>query len=67
MIITCGFAAMLVVFSPKYMEPYASLVGPVVLAGIGGLFAAALWGLVELSKPASAPRILAGVEQEIGN
>jgi tight adherence protein B len=66
-LITFGFAAMLMVFSPKYMEPYDSLVGQIVLAGIGGLFAAALWGLVELSKPASAPRILAGVEQEIGN
>ncbi|MEZ5220274.1 MAG: hypothetical protein R2743_02195 [Ilumatobacteraceae bacterium] len=66
-LITLGFAAMLMVFSPKYMEPYDSFVGQVVLAGIGGLFAAALWGLVELSKPASAPRILAGIEQEVGN
>jgi tight adherence protein B len=66
-LITFGFAAMLMVFSPKYMEPYDTLVGQIVLAGVGGLFAAALWSLVELSKPASAPRILAGVEQEIGN
>jgi len=66
-LITFGFAAMLMVFSPTYMEPYDSFVGQMVLAGIGALFAAALWGLVELSKPASAPRILAGVEQEIGN
>lgn len=66
-LITFGFAAMLMVFSPKYMEPYDSFMGQLVLAGIGGLFAAALWGLVELSKPASAPRILAGIEQEVGN
>jgi Flp pilus assembly protein TadB len=66
-LITFGFAAMLMVFSPKYMEPYDSFVGQLVLAGIGGLFAAALWGLVELSKPAAAPRILAGIEQEVGN
>jgi Flp pilus assembly protein TadB len=65
--ITFGFATMLMIFSPKYMAPYDSMVGQIVLVGIAALFAAALWGLVELSRPASAPRILAGVEQEIGN
>lgn len=64
-VITFGFAAMLMVFSPSYMAPYDSFVGQLVLTGIGALFAAALWGLVELGRPAAAPRILAGVEQEI--
>ena len=66
-LITFGFAVVLMVFSPTYMQPYDSFVGQLVLAGIGALFAAALWGLVELSKPAETPRLLAGVEQEIGN
>ncbi len=64
-IITFGFAATLMVFSPSYMEPYDSMVGQMVLAVIGCLFAAALWGLVELGKPAVAARILAGVEDEV--
>jgi len=63
-IITFGFAAMLMAFSPSYMEPYDSVVGQMVLAVIGALFAAALWGLVELGKPAASARILAGVEDE---
>jgi hypothetical protein len=31
-----------------------------VLIGIGAIFAAALWGLVVLGKPAASPRLLAG-------
>lgn len=62
-IITFGFAATLMIFSPSYMEPYDSATGQMVLALIGALFAGALWGLVELGKPATGPRILAGVEE----
>ncbi len=61
-VITFGFAALLMVFSPSYMEPYDSATGQLVLAIVGMLFAGALWGLVELGRPAQAPRILAGVE-----
>lgn len=61
-VITFGFAATLMVFSPSYMEPYDSATGQLVLAIVGMLFAGALWGLVELGRPAQAPRILAGVE-----
>lgn len=61
-VITFGFAATLMVFSPSYMEPYDSATGQLVLAIVGMLFAGALWGLVELGRPALAPRILAGVE-----
>ena len=66
-LITFGFAVVLMVCSPTYMQPYDSFVGQLVLAGIGALFAAALWGLVELSKPAETPRLLAGGGQEVGN
>lgn len=64
-VITFGFAATLMMFSPSYMEPYDSATGQMVLALIGALFAGALWGLVELGKPAAGPRILAGVEDEV--
>ena len=63
--ITFGFAATLMMFSPSYMEPYDSFVGQLVLAVIGCLFAAALWGLVDLGTPAASSRILAGVEDEV--
>ena len=62
-VITFGLAVLLVVFSPSFMEPYDSGIGQIVLIGIGGLFAGALWALVELGRPAAAPRLLAGVER----
>lgn len=61
-VITFGFAVTLMVFSPSYMEPYDAATGQLVLAIVGMLFAGALWGLVDLGRPAEAPRILAGVE-----
>ena len=63
-LITFGFAVVLTLFSPTYMEPYNSFTGQLVLIMIAGLFAGALWGLVQLGRPAEPPRILAGVEQE---
>jgi tight adherence protein B len=58
--ITFAFATLLVVFSPTFMEPYDTVTGQLVLGGIGAIFAAALWGLVALGKPAVSPRLLAG-------
>jgi len=63
-LITFGFAVVLMLFSPTYMEPYDTAWGQLVLMIIAALFAAALWGLVQLGRPAEAPRILAGVERE---
>ena len=65
--ITGTVVAALVLLNRSYLEPYDSATGQTMLVLIGGLFAAALWGVVELSKPAAAPRILAGIEQEVGN
>ena len=62
-VITLGLAALLLLFAPSFMEPYDTITGQLVLIGIGGLFAGALWGLVALGRPASAPRLLAGVER----
>lgn len=63
-LITFGFAVVLMLFSPTYMEPYNSITGQLVLIMIAGLFAGALWGLVQLGRPSEPPRILAGVERE---
>ncbi|MCU1368650.1 MAG: putative integral rane protein [Ilumatobacteraceae bacterium] len=58
-VITLGLAVLLLLFSPKFMSPYDSATGQLVMLGIGALFAGALWGLVRMSRPAPAPRLLA--------
>ena len=60
--ITFGLAVVLMVFSPTFMEPYDTATGQLVLIGIGALFAGALWGLVQLGRPATSPRLLSGIE-----
>ncbi|MEK7424340.1 MAG: pilus assembly protein TadB [Actinomycetota bacterium] len=65
--ISFGLALALMLFSPKFMEPYDSATGQVVLILIGALFAGALWGLVVLGRPAAAPRLLAGIERRGGS
>ena len=60
--ITLGLAVGLLVFSPKFMAPYRTFTGQLVLTGIGAVFAAALAGLVVMSRPAPTPRLLAGVQ-----
>jgi hypothetical protein len=62
--ITFGLAVGLLVFSPTFMEPYDTVTGQLVLVGIGVVFAAALWSLVVLGRPAAAPRLLAGIEHD---
>jgi len=56
-VISLGMAAVLMFFSPTFMEPYDSFTGQLVMIGIGALFAGALWGLVELGRPAASPRL----------
>ena len=51
-------------FSPTFMRPYNSATGQLVLIGIGALFAGAMFSLVQLGRPATVPRLLAGIEQE---
>lgn len=58
-VITLCLAASLMLFSPKFMAPYDSFTGQVVLIVIGAMFAAALWGLVKLGRPDDSPRLLA--------
>jgi Flp pilus assembly protein TadB len=65
-VITFGLAVGLLGFSPQFMSPYDTVSGQLVLVGIGGLFTAALVGLVSMSRPAVQPRLLAGVEHDAG-
>jgi tight adherence protein B len=62
-VITLGLVVMLLVTSPKFLDPYDSVVGQLVMAVIGGLFIGALWGLVQLGRPVVTPRLLAGIEE----
>jgi Flp pilus assembly protein TadB len=62
--ITFGFAVVLMVLSPTFMEPYDTTTGQLVLIAIGALFAGALWGLLALGRPAVPPRLLAGAAEE---
>ncbi|MBI4932877.1 MAG: pilus assembly protein TadB [Actinobacteria bacterium] len=62
--ITFGLAVILLVFSPTFMSPYDSATGQIVLMAIGALFAGALWSLVQLGRPVTPPRLLAGIEDE---
>jgi Flp pilus assembly protein TadB len=66
-VITFGLAVVLMVFSPKFMAPYDTATGQVVLIVIGGLFAAALAALASMSRPVRPPRLLAGIEDEAVN
>lgn len=61
-VITFGLAVALLLVSPTFMAPYGSVTGQAVMVGIGALFAGALWGLVQLGRPAVVPRLLAGIE-----
>jgi hypothetical protein len=57
------FSGVLAVTSPGFMSPYGSAAGEVVLALIGALFLAALWGLNRLARPVERARLLAGVRE----
>ncbi|PSK89937.1 Flp pilus assembly protein TadB [Murinocardiopsis flavida] len=56
--VTVGLAAGLLVFNPAYLAPYDRVLGQVVLAMIGVLWAIALTWLARLSRTDLGPRIL---------
>ena len=64
-VITFGLAVVLMLFSPTFMRPYDTATGQLVLVGIGALFAGALWGLVQLGRPADSPRLLSGIQDGV--
>ncbi len=61
--ITLGLVVVLLLMSPRFLAPFDSIGGQMVMGVIGLLFAGALWGLVLLGRPAPTPRLLAGVEE----
>jgi hypothetical protein len=52
------FVGLLVLTNRDYMAPFGTATGQVVLLGVCGLVAAALWAMVVLSRPARAERLL---------
>jgi tight adherence protein B len=52
------FVGLLVVTNRDYMAPFGTFVGQVVLAAVCCIIAAALWGMVVLSRPARSDRLL---------
>jgi tight adherence protein B len=52
------FVGILVLTNRDYMEPFGTFAGQLVLVGVCGIVAAAVWGMVVLSRPARAERLL---------
>ena len=56
--IVAFFIGLLVLTNRDYMEPFGTVTGQLVLVGVGAIIAAALWGMVVLSRPARSERLL---------
>lgn len=52
------FVGILVLTNRDYMEPFGTLTGQLVLAVVCLILAAAIWGMIVLSRPARAERLL---------
>ena len=61
-IITAGTGLSMLLAAPKFMKPYGTTTGQLVLIGIAMLFGGALSGLVSLGKPAQVPRLLSALD-----
>jgi Flp pilus assembly protein TadB len=55
--VTLAMAGGLVVANRGYLAPYGSALGQLVLAAVGGLFAAALWWLARIGRPQPPVRL----------
>jgi hypothetical protein len=56
--IVAFFVGLLVLSNRSYMEPFGTVTGLLVLAGVCGIVAASVWGIIVLSRPARAERLL---------
>ena len=65
-IIIGGFVALLIVFSRRYLEPYDSALGQVVLAFVGFYWAAGFWWMHRMGRVAPVERFLASASLEAG-
>jgi tight adherence protein B len=57
--ITLLAAVGLILFAPKFMDPYDTVAGQFVLCIVGALFAGAVATLIQLGRPVASPRLLA--------
>ena len=62
--ITLALVVGLLLFSPRFLAPYDTVAGQLVLGVIGALFVGALYALVRLGRPVATPRLLGGIEVE---
>jgi len=58
-LIILGVFGLLLVLNTEYLAAFASFTGQLVLAGVGAMWAFAIYGLAQLSKVRRPPRILA--------
>lgn len=58
-IVIVGFVALLVVFSRRYLEPYDSALGQVVLVFVGFYWAAGFWWMQRMGRGTPVERFLA--------
>lgn len=68
-VITCttlGMAAGLVLLNRPYLDPYTTVEGQCVLAGVGGLFAVAFWWLMKIATLEAETRVLKGARPAAG-
>ena len=56
--VTAGTAALLVLFSRAYLQPFNTAVGQLVMTVIAGLFSFGLWQLARLARIDPGPRVL---------
>lgn len=56
--IVAFFVGILVLTNRDYMAPFGTLTGQLVLVGVCGIVAAAVWGMIVLSRPARSERLL---------
>lgn len=52
------FVGLLLVTNREYMKPFGTAVGQLVLVGVLGLMAVAVWSMMRLSRPVQAARLL---------
>ena len=57
-IIICGFVGLLLVFSGRYLAPYRTALGQVVLLIVGGYWAAGFWWMARMGRPEVTDRYL---------
>jgi hypothetical protein len=56
--IVAFFVGLLVLSNRSYMQPFGTLAGQLVLAGVGLVVASSVWAMVVLSRPARSERLL---------